>query len=74
MFKVEAKDVFRLPSNVTQKKAAVLILSHGKAIYAFSQLRTPKENETVLITAGPAGLGLAAIDVASRMYKAKVRL
>ena len=31
-----------------------------------------KETDTVLITAGAGGLGLAAIDIAANVFKAKV--
>lgn len=69
---VDAKDCWRLPSNVNAKDAAVLIYGHSLAIYAFSHLCKLNEHEPVLISAGPAGLGLAAVDVAANIYGAKV--
>lgn len=64
--------MWRLPGNVSLKDAAVLISGHSTAVYAFSNLCKPKENDSILITAGPAGLGLAAVDVAANVYKMKV--
>lgn len=64
--------MWRLPSNVSRKDAAVLICGHSTALYAFSSLSQPKEGENVVVSAGPAGLGLAAVDVAANVYKAKV--
>lgn len=61
-----------MPSNVDLKDASVLIYAHSTAVYTFSKLHTLHEKEVVAVAAGPAGLGLAAIDVAANMYKAKV--
>ncbi|KRT82867.1 hypothetical protein AMK59_4144 [Oryctes borbonicus] len=69
---VNVNDCFRIPTNVTTKDAAVLICGHSTAVFTFSKLRRPKEDEKILISAGSAGLGLAAIDVAASMFKAKV--
>ncbi|GJQ80289.1 hypothetical protein Trydic_g12173 [Trypoxylus dichotomus] len=69
---VNVNDCFRIPTNVTVKDAAVLICGHSTAVFTFSKLRRPKEDERIVISAGSAGLGLAAIDVAASMFKAKV--
>ncbi|XP_022910739.2 quinone oxidoreductase-like protein 2 [Onthophagus taurus] len=69
---VDASDCFRLPANVNLKDAPIFLCGHSSAVYAFSKLKLLKENEMVLISAGTAGFGLAAIDVATHMYKAKV--
>lgn len=66
------QDVWRLPSNLELKDAAVLICGHSTAYYAFTQFAKPKEDDKIIITAGPAGLGLAAVDVAANVFKAKV--
>lgn len=66
--------MWRLPSNITTKDAAVLICGHSTAVHAFSNLAQPKEGENIVISAGPAGLGLAAVDVAANVYKAKVTI
>lgn len=49
-----------------------MICGHSTAFYAFSNFSQPKEGDHVVVTAGPAGLGLAAVDVAANVYKAKV--
>ncbi|KAI4461824.1 short-chain dehydrogenase/reductase [Holotrichia oblita] len=69
---ININDCFRIPTNVTIKDAAVLVCGHSTAVFTFSKLRPPKEDERIVITAGSAGLGLAAIDVAANMFKAKV--
>lgn len=66
------QDVWRLPSNLEAKDAAILICGHSTAYYAFTQFAKPKEEEKIVITAGAAGLGLAAVDVAANVFKAKV--
>lgn len=69
---VNVSDVWRLPGNVNVKDAAVLAYGHSMAVYAFSNLCKPTEGHNVIISAGPAGLGLAAVDVAANVYKSKV--
>ncbi|KAH1009803.1 quinone oxidoreductase-like protein 2 homolog [Dendroctonus ponderosae] len=69
---LDIDDVFRIPTEVTTKDAAVIAYGHSLALYTFSKLSKLKENEPVVITAGPAGLGLAAVDVAANIYKTQV--
>lgn len=57
---------------MSTKDAAVIAYGHSLALYTFSKLSKLKENEPVVITAGPAGLGLAAVDVAANIYKTQV--
>ncbi|KAJ8942539.1 hypothetical protein NQ314_010044 [Rhamnusium bicolor] len=70
---LDVDDVWRIPSDLERKDAAVITYGHSTALYAFSKLATLKENARVIISAGPAGLGLAAVDVAANIYKAKER-
>lgn len=69
---LEVDDVFRIPAEVSTKDAAVIAYGHTMALYTFSKLSPVKENDKVVITAGPAGLGMAAVDVAANIYKAQV--
>lgn len=71
---VNSTDVFRIPGNVNHKHAAVLPYGYATALYAFSQLckPPPKEKSTLLISCGAAGLGIAALDIAAGIFKAKV--
>ncbi|CAH1155931.1 unnamed protein product [Phaedon cochleariae] len=69
---LDIEDVWRIPSELERKDAAVMAYGHSTAVYAFSKLATVKENDRVIISAGPAGLGLAAVDVAANVFKAKV--
>lgn len=71
-FKLNVDDVWRIPSEVDRKDAAMIIYGHSTALYTFSKLTNLKENQRVMISAGPAGLGLAAVDVAANVFKAKV--
>ncbi|XP_023029990.1 quinone oxidoreductase-like protein 2 homolog [Leptinotarsa decemlineata] len=69
---LDVDDVWRIPSDLERKDAAVIAYGHSTAVYAFSKLASVKENERIIISAGPAGLGLAAVDVAANVYAAKV--
>ncbi|KAF5272099.1 hypothetical protein FQA39_LY01182 [Lamprigera yunnana] len=68
---VNSSDVFRLPSNLGLKDAVILIKSYSLALLAFSKAKV-KKDEYVIISAGAAGLGLAAVDIAANVYGAKV--
>lgn len=72
LFQVTTDDIWKLPHNVQLKDAAVIIAGHSLAMLAFSKFVQPQKDERVVVTAGPAGLGLAAVDVAANVYGAKV--
>lgn len=59
-------------SGISLENAAVVLQGHGTALLAFSQYCVLEENDPVVVIAGPGGNGLAAIQLASRVYKAKV--
>lgn len=59
-------------SGISLQNAAVTLQGHGSALLAFSQYCELNENDVVVVIAGPGGNGLAAIQLASRVYKAKV--
>lgn len=58
--------------SLSLEEAAALPLSHGAAHLAFSRLCKVKENEEIIVFAGVGGDGLAAIEIASKLYKARV--
>lgn len=58
--------------DVSLKNAAVVLQGHGSALLAFSQYCELQEHDIVVVIAGPGGNGLAAIQLANRVYKAKV--
>lgn len=70
---MDVDDVWKLPSKVKLKSAAVMLHGHTNAIYTFSHLIKLNEKFKVVISAGPAGLGLAAIDVCANVFKIKVQ-
>ncbi|XP_049539250.1 quinone oxidoreductase-like protein 2 [Anopheles darlingi] len=69
---VKNRDVWTVPQSVPLREMAVLPYGHGTALLTFALHCNLKENDLILITAGPAGMGLAAIDLAVSVYKAKV--
>lgn len=60
------------PGDVSEKHAAVLINGHGSAYLAFTKYCQLKENDVVIVIAGAGGNGLAAIQLAKNVFKAKV--
>ncbi|XP_058829482.1 quinone oxidoreductase-like protein 2 [Topomyia yanbarensis] len=69
---VKNRDVWTVPSDVPLREMTVIPYGHGTALLTFALHCPLQENDLLLITAGPAGMGLAAIDVAVNVYKAKV--
>lgn len=57
---------------VSLKNAAVMVQGHAAALLAFSKYSQLDENDNVIVIAGPGGNGLAAIQLANSVYKAKV--
>ncbi len=70
--RLPVKDVFPIPSSITYTKAAALADSYGTAMLGVARRARLQQGETVLITAAGGGLGLAAVDIAANLYKAKV--
>lgn len=64
--------MWRISSKVKFKQAAVTLHAHANAIYSFSHLVKLKKDSKVVISVGPAGLGLAAVDVCANIFKIKV--
>ncbi|KAI5712748.1 hypothetical protein M8J75_010845 [Diaphorina citri] len=69
---VHRDDVFKIPEKMTFEHAASLADSYSTAQIVFSRHAKLKEKQTVLVTAAGGGLGLAAVDMATKIYKAKV--
>lgn len=57
---------------MSTKHAAVLINGHGSAYLAFTKYCTLEENDVVIVIAGAGGNGMAAIQLAKNVFKAKV--
>lgn len=58
--------------DVRLKDAAVLVNGHGTAYLAFTKYCELNEGDSVIVIAGPGGNGLAAIQLAKNVFKAKV--
>ena len=68
---VSELDCFNI-ENVTLKDAALVVSGHGTALLAFTKYCELKENDSIIVIAGAGGNGLAAIQVAKNIFKAKV--
>ncbi|XP_038113234.1 quinone oxidoreductase-like protein 2 [Culex quinquefasciatus] len=69
---VKNRDVWAVPPEVPLREMTVMPYGHGTALLTFALHCPLEQNDLLLITAGPAGMGLAAIDLAVNVYKAKV--
>lgn len=57
---------------VSQEGAAAVIQGYSNALLAFSKYAPIKEGDNIVISAGPGGDGLAAIEVAHKIFKANI--
>ncbi|NP_001408362.1 quinone oxidoreductase-like protein 2 isoform 6 [Mus musculus] len=67
----DQKTLWRIPENVSLQDAAVLPVSYGTAILAVDHRARIQPGETVLVTAAAGATGLAVIDVATNVFRAK---
>lgn len=68
----DQKMLWPIPEGVSYEEAAALPVSYGTAILALEHRARTQPGETVLVTAAAGATGLAAIDVAANVLKAKV--
>jgi len=64
--------VWITPESGNSKKWVALADSYATALVGLARRAHIQEKDTVLITAAAGGLGLAAVDLASHVYRAKV--
>ncbi|XP_076797539.1 quinone oxidoreductase-like protein 2 isoform X1 [Arvicanthis niloticus] len=68
----DQKTLWQIPENISLQDAAVLPVSYGTAILAIDHRARIQPGETVLVTAAAGATGLAVIDVATNVFRAKV--
>lgn len=66
------QDLWNVPQAMTFEIGASLIDTYGTALLGLHRRAEVKADDTVLVTAAAGGLGLAAVDLAANVYKAKV--
>jgi len=69
---VDEKDVFVIPSELSYESAVSIGDSYATALIGLARRANLKKDDTILVTAAAGGLGLAAVDIAANMCKAKV--
>lgn len=69
-----SQDVWQLPSAVNFDTAVALADSYSTALIGLVRRGKLKNTDQVLITAAAGGLGLAAVDIAANVYRAKVNM
>ncbi|NWI08148.1 QORL2 protein, partial [Crypturellus soui] len=69
---VDQKMLWRVPEGVPHEDAVALPVTYGTATLALQHRARVQPGETVLVTAGAGAAGLAVIDLATNIFKAKV--
>ncbi|KAM3840261.1 quinone oxidoreductase-like protein 2 isoform 2-T2 [Vipera latastei] len=68
----DSKLLWKIPQGIPYEEAAALPTSYGTAILALKHRAQTQPGETVLVTAAAGATGLAVVDVAANVLKAKV--
>ncbi|CAG2193619.1 Quinone oxidoreductase-like protein 2,Quinone oxidoreductase-like protein 2 homolog [Mytilus edulis] len=68
-----APEIFtwKLPSSVDLRAGAGLVVNYGTAYLALTRKANLQQGESVLVTAAAGGTGLAAVEIASKVFKSK---
>lgn len=69
---VPETECIRIDTNKISLDIGAIVQSYANAIVAFSKYVQLKENDDVIVLAGPGGDGFAAIEVATKVFKANV--
>uniref|UniRef100_A0A8B9QFX4 Enoyl reductase (ER) domain-containing protein n=1 Tax=Apteryx owenii TaxID=8824 RepID=A0A8B9QFX4_APTOW len=69
---IDQKMLWRIPEGVSDEDAAALPVTYGTATLVLDRRARVQPGETVLVTAGAGATGLAVIDLAVNIFKAKV--
>lgn len=68
------QDLWAAPNSMEFEVGASLLDTYGTALLGLHRRAEVEEDDTVLVTAAAGGLGLAAVDLAANVYKAKVNV
>ena len=68
------QDLWAVPQAMTFEVGASLLDTYGTALLGLHRRAEVEANDVVLVTAAAGGLGLAAVDLAANVYKAKVSI
>lgn len=71
---VPETECIRVDPRISQKDAATIIQGYSNALLAFTKYAPLKEGDDIVICAGPGGDGLAAIEIAHKLFKANVHV
>ncbi|KAI9564456.1 Quinone oxidoreductase-like protein 2-like protein [Daphnia sinensis] len=66
------QDLWGVPQGMTFEIGASLLDTYGTALLGLHRRAEVEADDSVLVTAAAGGLGLAAVDLAANVYKAKV--
>lgn len=69
---VNASICIPLDEKISVQNAVTTLQAYGNAQLAFTKYSPLKEGDDIVVIAGPGGNGLAAIEVARKIYKANV--
>lgn len=69
---MSCQDLWTVDHAVSFDRGAALVDTYATALIGLNRRAAVNEESTVLVTAAAGGLGLAAVDLATSVYKAKV--
>lgn len=67
------QDIWRIPSGMRSRDAIGVLDNYMTALMAFERKVSATENDMIFINVGISDIGLAAVDLATNVFKAQVR-
>ncbi|XP_043493337.1 quinone oxidoreductase-like protein 2 isoform X1 [Polistes fuscatus] len=68
----EVGDIWKVPSNLRSVDAVCLLNDYMSALIALERVVTIDENDVILVNVGLSGIGLAAADLATNVFRSQV--
>ncbi|XP_014613455.1 PREDICTED: quinone oxidoreductase-like protein 2 isoform X2 [Polistes canadensis] len=68
----EVGDIWKIPSNLRSVDAVCLLNDYMSALVALERVVTIDENDIILVNVGLSGIGLAAADLATNVFRSQV--
>jgi len=69
---ISEKDLWVIPQTIEYQSGASLINTYGLALLGLQKRANISKDDVVMVLGAAGGLGLAAVDLATNVYEAKV--
>lgn len=68
------QDIWKIPSSIKSIDAMCLLENYMTALIGLEHYGSISEEDIILVNVGIGGIGLAAVDIAANVFRAKVNI